>query len=926
MIIQVNNFSKSIIILFVYIFVFKLTALADGNPEMDDQSKDSNIFGNATSAAELLQTDENIDITSYHIDIDVDIENESIDGSVYIELLSVVDQLSEIKLNLHHALDIHGIWEDTEELSYNFENDIITITLSDSYDIGETVNIKIEYGGKPALAPGENLDKGLRFDYLNNGAPAIASYSTPYLSHYWFPCKDGTADKADKVFVDITVPENYKGHEMYAVSNGVLKEEIPDNGKKTFKWEHHYPIAPFYIMIAVSDYELIEEEYSYKGNNFPMTYYVFPESKEQISQAVTELPDVFNFFIDYIGDYPFADEAFGITQIAPRWSIETQTNILFGLMGYTWLGDIIHEISHSWFGNSITNETWNHIWLNEGFATYAVALYYNITNSHQAYYNYIKDLNRRFNTSQTLYLEDDSDYNNIFVAYYYEKGAWFLHMLRGILGDDVFLDCISSYAQSEEFRYKTANTEEFKSLCEDISGKDLDNFFDQWVYDVAYPIYSYELNINEDSDATELTLFQLQNELLGAREIFEMDMEIEFHFDDGTSKIEKIFNDSQAQIFSFDFEKNVTKVDIDPKEWIIREIKSREKNIISFDIEGQISSDINEEENSILVVMPYGTDLSSLTPIIEISDKAEISPESNSEIDFSQGEVSYTVTAEDASIKTYTVNIETALNSEKQILNFTIDGQVGGTIIDNEEFTLLVEMPNGAVLYLSPIIEVSEEATVSPESESFIDFSEGPVEYTVSAQDGSTQIYLVTVEAITDLEVRISSFTIENQIDETIFNHKEGTILIMMPIKTNLSELTPFIELEAADATIYPESGVAQNFTSPVLYTVTAQDNSITKEYYVTVRDALSVDLNYQETENILISPNPSKGEIFINSKQAVKSVEIYSINGSLLKKVDSVDLQNSKIDLSEFGNGIMLLKIITDNNLSITKKVLINN
>jgi aminopeptidase N len=134
------------------------------------------------------------------------------------------------------------------------------------------------YSGVPTVATG--TVKGFRIDTRNStvSIPTIATLSTPYLAHYWYPCKDGPTDKANSVWVDITIPEgSYNGYDLMAVSNGLLVETTSSGGKKTFKWRHNYPIVPYYVMVAVSNYRTINDTYSANGHNFPLTYYVFPE-------------------------------------------------------------------------------------------------------------------------------------------------------------------------------------------------------------------------------------------------------------------------------------------------------------------------------------------------------------------------------------------------------------------------------------------------------------------------------------------------------------------------------------------------------------------------------------------------------------------------------------------------------------------------
>lgn len=607
----------------------------------------------ASQASDLLQTDENIDVTFYHIALDIDIENKTISGDVNIELKSLIDNLTEVKLNLHEALALTAVGENAS--SFSREGNILSLVLDKSYNEGEPVSISISYGGVPPLAPGGTFGKGFRFDTHSDGIPAIATYSTPYLSHYWFPCKDGPSDKANSVWLDITIPEaTYEGYELKAISNGVLTETTTEGGKKTFKWRHNHPIVPYYIMVAVSNYVHISSTYNNttNGNSFPLDYYVFPYHQEEV--MLNNVPTAFDTFISLFGDYPFKNEKFGFTQVAQNWSIENQTNPILGGMSAGWEVSMLHELSHAWFGNSITNQSWKHIWLSEGFATYASALFYEAAVGKARYMQHLSSLSSRYVDDRSLILDDDSDYNTIFHTIYFHKGAWVLHMLRGYLGDAVALNCIKSFAESTEFKYGHATTEDFIAHCTTVSGLDLTTFFEQWVYGKGYPEYHYEFYSDSERGKGGLTLSQVQSDLdASRREVFEMYIELKFHFQDGTSSTQRVFNNLKAQTFEFDFTKKIVKVEIDPNNWILRQNTiSNSAELIGFDIPDQTNSLIDRENMTITVSMPYGTDISALVPsIILIDDKASVSPESGLAQDFSAGDLFYTVSAESGTVK-----------------------------------------------------------------------------------------------------------------------------------------------------------------------------------------------------------------------------------------------------------------------------------
>ena len=259
------------------------------------------------------------------------------------------------------------------------------------------------------------------------------------------------------------------------------------------------------------------------------------------------------------------------------------------------------------------------------------------------------------------------------------------------------------------------------------------------------------------------------------------------------------------------------------------------KDIIGFSIEGY-SRMSSIGENTVLLTLPYGTDLTNLLPLITISGTS-IDPPSNAPQNFTNPRL-YTVTAQDGSTKTYTVTVNTddpPASSAKNITSFSIGEQVpDSTVINNTLNTITLTMPAGINLTgLAPLITVSAGATVSPASGQVRDFNT-PVIYTVTAQDSTTRQYTVTVTSAASSTKDITSFSIAGQMGSAIIG--ANTITLTMPFGTNLSNLSPSITVSAG-ATVNPASGVAQNFSNPRVYTVTAQDNT-TKQYTVTVTAA----------------------------------------------------------------------------------------
>ncbi len=514
-----------------------------------------------------IQPDTSFDVRFYHLQVDIAVGSSWIDGKLRCDFDAVSDGLEHIALNLHRSLPVDSITGNVS--GFTAGGDTIFVDLDRPYGAGEPASVTVHYRGEPELAGGY---KGLRYETHAGGEPVIATLSTPFLAHYWWPCKDGPGDKPDSVYIDIAVPDtSIGGQELIAVSNGVLDTVLQVGGKKVFRWRERYPIVPYYVMAAVSNYRHYRQDYEgAEGESFPLDYYIFAEDYESAVTGVEDVPEVMDFFSGLFGTYPFETEKYGMTQLGYYGAIENQTNTIINNMSSGWFDVTVHELAHMWFGDMITCRDWHHGWLNEGFATYSEALWAEHTGGFTAY---LENMAQNEHLSGgTLYLQDITDPFNIFISIIYRKGAYVLHMLRGVLGDEIFFDALKSYALNTALRYGHAVTEDFQAVCEAESGMDLDFFFDQWVYDEYYPRYEYGWSQDPGTFEATVTIRQVQ-ESYGWRPVFEMPVQIEFTFETDADTVVTVWNDSQVEHYDFSFDEPLRIVALDPDGWILRQVQ-----------------------------------------------------------------------------------------------------------------------------------------------------------------------------------------------------------------------------------------------------------------------------------------------------------------------------------------------------------------
>lgn len=534
------------------------------NIQLDHYKNEFQTFKEMVKYSQTVKGDENIDVKFYYIQIDVGVPDPYIAGDVTIRFEPVVNDLNSVMISLNSALTVDAISEPCQ--SFYQDNDVIMITFNQSFNPGDLVDLTITYQGVPVMAGGY---KGMRYETHDGDEPIIATLSTPYLAHYWYPCKDGPQDKPDSVYVDISVPAiSYGGIELIGVSNGVLENIIDLGTVKTFQWRHRYPIVTYYVMAAISNYVHFQDDFNGTGGeSFPLDYYVFESHFNQAQAGVAELPEAIQFFSDIFGTYPFSNEKYGMTQLGFYGAIENQTNTIQNNLSSSWFYTTVHELGHMWFGDMITLESWNHCWLNEGFATYSEALWDEHKYGFETYKDHMEG-NEYWNGG-TLYLQNAADTFNTFQSIFYSKGAYTVHMLRGVLGDELFFDALLDYTQNPQFQYKNASTEDLQESFENSSGLDLEYFFEQWVYDAYWPLYGYNFAQNDNYDVN-LLIEQQQEQLYGYRPVFKMPVQVKFEFASGNDTTITVWNDQQFQTFWFEFDEAVESVELDPDKWILR--------------------------------------------------------------------------------------------------------------------------------------------------------------------------------------------------------------------------------------------------------------------------------------------------------------------------------------------------------------------
>jgi aminopeptidase N len=287
---------------------------------------------------------------------------------------------------------------------------------------------------------------------------------------------------------------------------------------------------------------------------------------------------VFSFFSDKFGAYPFADEQMAFAQIGFYSGIETQTCPILENLTQRRFYTMIHELAHSWFANSVTAETWQDAWLHEGFATYAEILWDEYRYGRIAYQNSIQKI--AYYEGGKVYGEPTNDPFQVFSGIIYNKGAYVLHLLRGLVGDEVFFDILKTYLN--RYQDKNASTIDFINICKEKSDYDFDTFFNQWVYNEGHPIYNYSFHQNPRN--LDITLIIRQTQITEINQVFKMPIQLllDLEFQDTVITIN---NNDFYEKYIFKTTQQLNDVVLDPNNLLLKQVEQK-KHLIEISNNG----------------------------------------------------------------------------------------------------------------------------------------------------------------------------------------------------------------------------------------------------------------------------------------------------------------------------------------------------
>lgn len=462
-------------------------------------------------------------------------------------------------LNLNNSMLVDSVTGEGVA-GFSHSNNFIYVNFFDSRN---NFDIQIYYKGLPGVS-----GFGSFAFSTQNSTPVIWSLSEPFGSSDWFPNKNTPSDKADSSEVSITCASNLTG-----VSNGLLYETFtnPDN-TKTYKWKSRYPIASYLISIAVTNYSLYTNYFKYSSaDSMAVNHYLYPGTLNSVKSNLDLTPRMLELFSEKYSIYPFIQEKYGHAQFGWGGGMEHQTISSMGSFGSS---IIAHELAHQWFGDKVTCRNFNNIWLNEGFATYSESIWLENYEGRESYNTSIKSrMVSARNAFGSLYVLNTNNVNEIFNSNRtYSKGAVVLHMLRGVLGDSTFFNVLKSYANDPALAYSTAITEDLQRVSEQVSGKNLNYFFQEWVYGENYPVYNINWGKSKREDGRYDVTVNVTQKQNTNPSFFSMPVDIKISSAKGDTTF-TVFNNSQIQSFGFVVKDNPVLITFDPDNKILKDKK-----------------------------------------------------------------------------------------------------------------------------------------------------------------------------------------------------------------------------------------------------------------------------------------------------------------------------------------------------------------
>ncbi|MCG6957079.1 MAG: M1 family peptidase [Gemmatimonadetes bacterium] len=514
-----------------------------------------------------------IDVVHYDLDITLpDPGGRRIEGRATLRLRPTRAGVGAAVLDFT-GLEVTGVTVDGDPVEDAYAAGRLSVPLSADAMPTDTFVVTIRYQGVP--------DDGLLLENNLDGEPAVFADNWPNRARFWFPSVD---DPSDKATVSFTV---HAPAAWVVVANGeqvgAPASEAAGNGhgpRRVWRWRLDEPVSSYNMVFGAGDLVEIPLGTAACGHApasprpdgcVEVSAWLFPEDTVQAHRTFLRAPEIVDYYTQLIGPYPY--EKLAHVQSATRFGGMENASAIFytdqGLAsGRNLEGTVAHETAHQWFGDWVTEADWPELWLSEGFATYFGHLFFEHADGEKAFRALMEDDRQEYLASEvTGRPVIDRDQQDLFALLNdnsYQKGGWVLHMLRGILGDDVFFRGIRTYY--ERYGASNATSDDLRSVMEEVSGKDLAWFFHQWLEEPGYPVLKTDWSYDSGAGTLNLTVTQTQR---ADWPTFRLPLDVEVVPSSGAPERHRVELRQRVEHLSFEAPTAPKAVARDPDGWVL---------------------------------------------------------------------------------------------------------------------------------------------------------------------------------------------------------------------------------------------------------------------------------------------------------------------------------------------------------------------
>ncbi len=451
-----------------------------------------------------------LDVKDYDFELTLADTTDRIDGTATVRLRVMTDTLTAVRLDLigpqsassEEGMRVLSVSEEGTAVPYRHRNDRLWITPDDGLGGGQIRTFRIRYRGVPA--------DGLIIGTNRHGDRTFFGDNWPNRARHWLPVVDHLSDKATVDF-RVRTPATYE-----VVSNGALVTDSIVGDTRVTHWRSDVPLPPKVMVIGGADFAV---DTAGTVDDVSVQSWVYPEDRAAGFKDLEQAPPILRFFEENLGPYPY--EKLANVQSTTRYGgMENAAAIFYSEEAVADGEDdtplLAHEIAHQWFGNTVTEADWPHLWLSEGFATYLTGLYLEQARGEPVFTRYMKRARTQAiqfheqNPNEPLVDTTYSDPTELLNTNPYQKGAWVLHMLRREVGTGTFWKGLRAYYN--RYRHQNASTRDFRTVMEEVSEEDLSRFFDQWTRRPGHPVVEGTWRYDSGASECVVTLRQTQNE------------------------------------------------------------------------------------------------------------------------------------------------------------------------------------------------------------------------------------------------------------------------------------------------------------------------------------------------------------------------------------------------------------------------------